>query len=183
MKRLVDGCALTDDPVEIHLIQQYSRLNSQNKRLISQIRKTGAWTQSKAIDSWKPFDFYNLFCVLYENKFGVGYGGKGSTVRAWKRIEAFIKENDITNADYKLFIEGAFVRKFTSANKPTIGSIISPSLYKFINGKHARAVTATDLHTLDKQLEREDVDRQALYKEKGVRASMTVGELSRRLQS
>jgi len=51
--------ALTDDPVEIHILKFFDRVLNQNKRLKSHIEKTGAWTSIKDIETWKPYDFYN----------------------------------------------------------------------------------------------------------------------------
>lgn len=181
MKSLILGVALTDDPVEIHIIKYLDKLVKQNKRLKSHIEKTGEWVPDKNIQDWKPFDFYNYFRLLYRNKYMTEFPGSGDLVRQYSRIEAFMKTNKVSNEDFKKFMDSAFARRFNSVNKPTIGAITSKTLYKFIMQRNVRNTTPQDLIKLDCVLEKEQEESQDLWKEKGIASGMTVGDVLERM--
>lgn len=182
-KVLVLGVALTDDPVEIHIIKFFDRLLNQNKRLTGQIKKTGAWTGIKDIATWKPYDFYNYFCNLYSDKFGREFRLHGNVTREYKRISSFMKQNKIDNPTYKDFMERAFSRRFNAVNLPSIGSVCSPSLFSFLMKKSARSATPLDLMTLDNQMERENEKYEEKSKAHGLEPVMTVGKMLERLNA
>lgn len=177
MKNLILGVALTDDPVEIHIIQHVDKLIKQNKRLKAHISKTGEWVPDKNLADWKPFDFYNYFRLLYRNKYMTEFPGAGDLVRQYRRIESFMKTNDISNEEFKKFMDDAFARRFNSVNKPTIGSLTSKTLYKFIMLKNVRNTTPQDLIKLDQQLEKEQEESRDLWHEKGLESGMTIGDV------
>lgn len=176
-KKSILGVVITDDPVEVHIATYLSDLIKQNKRLKDHVSKTGSWVEHKDIKTWKPFDFYNFFTSLYRNKYNKEFRDTGSIVRQYQRIEAFMKSNDISNEEYKKFIEEAFVRRFNSVNKPSIGAITSPTLYKFITRKAARKTTPEDLLKLDQKMAAIEEQSEDVWRESGVTSGMTVGEV------
>jgi len=182
MKRLILGVALTDDPVEVHIIQYIDKLIKQHKRLQSHIAKTGEWVADKEdLSTWKPFDFYNYFLLLYREKYKEEFPAQGSSFREYQRIEAFITTNKISKKDYKTFMELAFSRRFNAVNKPSIGSITSATLYEFIMFKNVRNTTPKDLITLDRQLEAEQEESRDLWNASGIKSGMTIGEVLERM--
>ena len=176
-KKSILGVAITDDPVEVHIVRYLSDLIKQNKRLKDHVSKTGSWVEHKDIESWKPFDFYNFFTTLYQNKYNKEYPDRGSIVRQYQRIESFMKSNEITNEEYKKFIEEAFVRRFNSVNKPSIAAITSPTLYKFITRKSARKTTPEDLLKLDQKMASLEEESEDAWRDAGITSGMTVGEV------
>lgn len=183
MKSLILGVALTDDPVEIHIIQHIDKLMKQNKRLKNHISKTSEWVPDKNIQDWKPFDFYNYFRLLYRNKYMVEFADHGDVVRQYSRIEAFMKTNNIPNEEFKRFMDEAFARRFNSVNKPNVGSLTSKTLYRFIMCKNVRNTTPQDLIKLDQKLEKEQEESRDLWDKKGIESGMTVGDVLERMDN
>jgi hypothetical protein len=149
------GVALTDDPIELHILNQLGKLRQQNTRLKAHIEKTAAWTHLKEIDSWKPYDFYNYFCAKYQEKYKREFRLSGSIVRAYDRIEAFVKKNKLSNDTYKTFIDLAFSRYFNVVIKPVLGNLCSPSLFERLMGIASTPSTTEDLFALDQVISNE----------------------------
>jgi hypothetical protein len=149
------GVAVTEDPVEIHILEHIDKLRQQNKRLKEHIDRTGVGIHIKDVDEWKPFDFYKYFCVLYRNKYNREYKQHGSVVLTYQKIEAFKLVNKIENANYKEFIERAFSHHFNAVTVPVIGNMCSARLFTFLMHKKARLAGRDDLHSLDMEILKE----------------------------
>jgi len=124
-----------DDIVERHIISYLKNLKEQNLRLKAYIEKSGLWSTIKDIEEWKPYDFFHYFCSSYRKKYRKEYKISGSIVRGYQRIEQFLDAHDISNQEYKSFIDKAFARYFTEYKKPMIGSICSFKLFNKLMSK------------------------------------------------
>jgi hypothetical protein len=180
-KKLILGVALTEDPVEEHIIRHLGKLVNQNKQLKEQIKRTKNWVEDKPIKSWVPFDFYHFFCKLYESKFGEPFIQKGNLFHWYEKIETFILANKIQNEDYKTFIEKAFVI-FNSLSKPSVGSICNAKLYSTIMKTSAREILPKDFHDLDIQLARENEKIKREQEKYGITPGMTLRDIKRRME-
>lgn len=166
----------TTDPIEIHILVVLSKLLKQNIRYKEMLKKTKGWTELKEISSWKPFDFYNYFCVKYSEKYNKEYRIRGSLVRAYKRIEAFIQEMKISNSEYQDFIDLAFSRYFNKVVTPVLGHICSSSLYyRLVDGSVKKKPTRDDLFELDSSIAKESEKFQEELKEEGIVYDMGEG--------
>ena len=154
-KDFYSGVAVTEDPIELHILNQLGKLKQQNVRLKAHIDKTAAWTSLKEIDAWKPYDFYNYFCAKYQEKYKREFRLSGSIVRAYDRIEVFIKTNHLSNATYKSFIDLAFSRYFNVVITPVLGNLCSPSLFERLLGTDLVPNNTKDLFALDQVISRE----------------------------
>lgn len=152
----LDRSLVGTDPVEKHILLQLERLRQQNTRMRLSVDKSRRWESLKDMSAWKPFDFYNYFCHLYQEKYNKIYRGQGNLVRAYQTIEAFVRKNKITNADYRSFVETAFARHFNFSIIPTVGNICSPSLYAHLMGVKTQKTTVKDLQDLDVRLAKEN---------------------------
>jgi hypothetical protein len=164
----------TEDPVELHIIEQLQRLQYQNKRLLEHIDQTNTWTQLKKVEEWKPFDFYHYFCNKYSEICRKQYKAEQNLTRVYRRIEEFIKINKIANKEYKLFIDRAFERFFNAVNAPHVGHICSPNLFSHLMRRPARITNQSEYFKLDQQLELENeqfekyVQKNGLYEHRAV---------------
>jgi len=107
----------------------------------------------------------------------------GNITREYKRIDVFVKENEIEKAVYKEFMERAFSRRFNAVNLPTIGSICSPSLFTFLMNKSARSTTPTDLMSLDNQMEREAAKYEKKSRDHELEPVMTIGKMLEKMHA
>jgi hypothetical protein len=130
----VDAALIVDDPVERHLVEHLQHLKYQNKRLKTNIDKTVAWPEMKQVDMWKPFDFYNYFCLKFKTRYGREYHATGNIVLVYNNIERFYLENNIEKAAYKDFIDRAFEKYFNKVNSPRVASVCSIDLYQHLMG-------------------------------------------------
>lgn len=149
------GVAVTTDPVEQHIVKQLQKLRYQNKRLKGHLEKSGAWAHLKKVSKWNPSDFFHYFCNRYHKKYRAQYKESGNIVRAYQRIESFTAANDLSNKEYKEFIDKAFDSYFNNVNRPRIANICSPSLFKHLMGKSARQAKPSDYMSLEQKLARE----------------------------
>jgi hypothetical protein len=162
---MINGVLASDDPVERSIVRYLYKLTHQNKRLKDHIEKTGAWAHMKAVDTWRPFDFYHYFCAKYQEKYRREYRQAGNIVRAYQRIEAFRLGNHISKKQYKAFIEMAFERYFNNINMPTIAYICSPKLFEHLMGEEAHYATPQEYHNLDQALAKENEKFEAYVNE------------------
>ena len=146
----------TDDPVEKHIYLHYCELKKKNERYHDHIEKTASWVTIKSPDTWKPYDFYNYFEHKYKAKYEKAMRKKGSKAVIYKRIETFMKENNISNNDYKEFLDRCFSRYFNQIILPQIGNIVSPSLYDRMMGEASRKKTSRELIELDEMISSEN---------------------------
>lgn len=180
-KKLILGAALTDDPVEEHIIRHLGKMLNQNKQLQEQIRKTKVWVADKPVANWVPFDFFHYFCTLYETKFGEPFNQKGRLVHAYEKIEAFIRKNKISNEEYKQFLDRAF-SVFTSLSRPSIGSICNPGLYNKLMRASTKEATVHDLNDLDIQLQKENERIKKDEEKYGIVPGMRLKDLYKRME-
>jgi len=152
---LINGALATDDPVEWHIMQQLQKLRYKNMRLLKHLKQSGDWAALKKVEEWKPYDFFQYFCNLYQEKYRTEYNQNGNIVRAYQRIEAFINGNGIGNKAYKEFIDKAFKMYFTNVNRPKVANICSPSLFRYMTDKYAKLTTTQDFYSLDQKIARE----------------------------
>jgi hypothetical protein len=120
------------------------------------VAKSGLWANLKEIGSWKPYDFYHYFTSCYRQKYRVEYEDGNSMVRAYQDMETFQKLNNISNAEYKRFIDLAFSRHFNAINIPVAGHMCNKDLYQKLIGQTVRQVRAKDWFSLDARLDREN---------------------------
>ena len=143
------------DPVEEHISRELLKLKIQNQRYKSHIEKTAGWIHIKDIKGWKSYDFYHYFCYKFREKYKKEFALTGSIARAYNRLEAFIKTNGIENSEYKDFIDLSFSRYFNMVIQPSLGNVVSPSLYEKLMGRKAKATKVEDLFELDQLIEEE----------------------------
>jgi hypothetical protein len=151
----LSGILLVSDPVETHIMEHLSKLQSQNERYLQHIQKTSKWVNIKDISVWKPYDFYHYFTNKYEDKYGVGFKLKGNITTVYRRIEKFVFDHELKNEDYKNFIDVAFSSYFNSITKPVIGTLCSESLFEHLMGGITKRNTSKDLLDLDTIIEEE----------------------------
>jgi hypothetical protein len=144
-----------DDPIELFIFSELEKLREQNKRLRAYVEKSGMWSDLKDIKDWKPYDFLFYFCKLYQEKYRVEYKIGGNIVTAYQKIETFMEVNDLTNEEYRDFVEIAFARHFNESTKPTIGSLCSPTLYKKVMGYGVKDATNKNWFDLQNQIKQE----------------------------
>jgi hypothetical protein len=147
--------ATTTDPIELHILHHLDHLRQQNLRLRTYVQKAGIWADLKDTKTWKPFHFLHYFCNLYEQKYKRGYRIEGNMVKAYQRIELFMKKNKIPNEEYREFIELAFARYFTPTNVPILASICSASLYNHLMTRRVRPIKSDDWYDLDMLMKQE----------------------------
>lgn len=150
------GSVTTKDPIELHIIDQLVNEKKKNERLMSHVEKTGSWFSLKKVQAWKPYDFYHYFCSKYNQRYKKEYKLRGSIIVCYSRIESFMLANDISNVEYKEFIDKAFSIYFNAICIPEVASICSPSLYAHMSHKRARSATSKDLFDLDKAIAKEN---------------------------
>lgn len=131
---VVDNTAVTQDPIEVHIIRHIKKLQTQNSRMHSQIQKAGAWLNVKDVNKWTSYDFYNYFCIKYAEKYNKEYRNMGNLTKSYAKIDDFIAKNGIDNADYRDFIDIAFSRYFNAVTIPLLGNICSLTLFKQLCG-------------------------------------------------
>jgi hypothetical protein len=163
----IQNLILSDDPIDLHIIDQLQKAKHQNKRYKDQIKKSGNWTHLKDINDWKPYDFYNYFCIKYNEMYKKEYRLSGNVVRAYNKIESFIRTNHIENDEYKEFIDLLFSRYFNRVFVAMVGNICSPTLYNKYMGQKTKKATTEDLFNLDQQIEKENEAFVKSIKEKG----------------
>ena len=148
--------ATTEDPVEVHILNALEKARKRNKKLTRYLAKPETKVNMKGIEDWKSHDFYNYFCSIFREYYKKEYRVSGSLVHAYHRIEAFLRKNNLTNAEYKKFLDVAFSRYFNISKPPTIGAVVSPELVKLLLGKGAMELsTMQDLLTVDARIEKE----------------------------
>jgi hypothetical protein len=148
--------ALTDDPIELHILEQLERLKQQNIRYKEHISKTASSILLKKVSAWKSFDFYNYFCKKYFDNYRVEFRSSGSVVRHYHRIEKFMLEHRISNENYKAFIDISFSRYFNEIVRPVIGNLFSISLYKkMVTNDNTYTDEPDDLYILDQVIAKE----------------------------
>lgn len=143
------------DPVEKHIIQELKKLRHSKSQLKKHIQSTRSWSKRKQIQDWQPYDFYSYFEYKYKDLYGSEYNGNVDTVRAYERMEKFKDAYNISNEDYKLFIDIAFNRYFNFFNHPSVSSIFSLELYNTLMGKNIK-MSKKKYEKLDKDLEEEE---------------------------
>jgi hypothetical protein len=166
----------TNDPVEIHILEQLQKLQYQNKRLLEHIGQTNTWSKLKKTEEWKPYDFYHYFCTRYSEICRKQYHPEQNLTRVYQRIEEFVHINKITNKEYKQFIDSAFERYFNAVNTPHVGHICSANLFAHLMRRPVR-VTQTDYFKLDQQLELENDQFEKYVREKGLYEYRTAAKL------
>ena len=161
--RSVIAVAQTSDPIEIHILKTLDKLRQQNKRYKMYIEKSGVWAHLVKTSDWKPYHFYHYFCNMFQQKYKREYKDSGNIVRAYQRIELFMKSNHITKEEYKEFIDTAFARFFDNNKVPVIGSICSSTLFNHLMLKETREVSRDDWVDIDVVLaeENEEFERYA----------------------
>lgn len=146
----------TEDLVERHIYNYYCEIRKKNERYHDHIEKTASWVSIKNQDSWKPYDFYNYFECKYRDKYGKEMRKRGSKAVIYNRIENFMKENGISNEDYKEFLDRCFSRYFNQIITPQLGNIVSPSLYDRMMGPASRRLTSEELLDIDEMVSKEN---------------------------
>jgi len=161
---LVDvlGVALTDDPVEEHILLYLDGLKSKNERFKKYIKSSGAWAIVRNISLWKPYDFLNYFCNLYQRKYRREYKLSGNIVRTCQRIEEFMLGNKISGDEFKEFIDLAFTRFFTEHKPPVIGSICSAKLFNSIMIRNVKNIKRDTWFEVEQSLERDNEEFERL---------------------
>jgi hypothetical protein len=152
------GLVATNDPVELHILYQFEKLMHQNTRLKNYVQKSGAWAELKEIPKWKPFDFLQYFCNLYHEKYKKSYRISGNIVRAYQKIELFLRLNKIPNEEFKEFIDTAFTRHFSDSDSPVLGSICSATLYNHLMTRRVKHIKSDDWFKLDQTIQEESED-------------------------
>lgn len=147
-KKLQLNGVVTEDPIEREIMLYLHKLILQNKRFKEYIEKTGAWTHIKDVNSWKSFDFLNYFKVKHREKYNKEYRVVGSVVRAYIRIEKFMQECGLSNAEYKEFIDLAYSRYFNAVVMPMLGNVCSKHLFERLMGRKVR-LSSEELFELD----------------------------------
>lgn len=160
--------SVTDDPIEIHLLNYLEKLQQQNIRLKAHIDKTASWTHLKEVTAWKPYDFYHYFCSKYQEKYKKEFRLTGSIVRAYNRIEAFIREHKLDAVNYREFIDLAFSRYFNIVVVPVIGNICSISLYERLMGVVKRPETTEEMFKLEEVIALESASFEEEIEEEGI---------------
>jgi len=152
----MDGM-ITNDPVEIHIYNEFMSLRATNERLRRYVDQSGKSAELKDINIWKPYDFLKYFCKLYYDKYKKEYNVKGNVVRAYNKISMFMGENHINNQSFKDFIEYAFNRYFTDARVPVLGNVCSAKLYNRLMVASAKDASRVDKFSLDEALKNESL--------------------------
>lgn len=161
------GLVATNDPVELYILYQLEKLIHQNTRLRNYVQKSGAWAELKEIPKWKPYDFLQYFCNLYQSKFKKSCRVAGNIVRAYQKIELFLKVNKIPNEEFKKFIDLAFARHFSKVQMPVLGSICSATLYNHLMTRRVRHVESDDWFKLDQTIKQESEDFEKYIEDEG----------------
>jgi len=145
----------TDDPIELCIIAKLNEIKKQNVRLKSYIEKSGYWAELKEVCEWKPFDFLHYFCNQYQKKYKKEYRVLGNIVKAYQKIEGFVKQYGITNQDYKQFVDTSFSRYFSDAFVPSLGTICSATFYTKVTNKRISYTVDTDPTMIESKMHRE----------------------------
>lgn len=145
----------TKDPIEKHILSILFKLKQQNIRLKEHITKSGGWLDLKDVSVWKGFDFYNYFLKKYKEKYGSDYRQRGNSVKAYDRISKFLKENSISNEEYRDFIDLSFSRYFTTAVLPVLGNLCSVSLFSKLMRVDKKRRTQDEFYELDQKIQDE----------------------------
>jgi len=168
-KLLNTQVAVTKDPIEIHILNALERAKARNRKLFKYMAKPETKSNLKHIEDWKSSDFYNYFCALFQEHYKKEYRLSGSLVRAYQRIESFLHMNNLSNKQYKRFIDIAFSRFFKISNMPAIGSIVNADLLGVALGlKNVKNATPQDLLDLEYRIEKENEEVEAYLQGNGL---------------
>lgn len=146
----------TNDPIEIHVYNEFIRIKSINTRIKQYVDKSGGWCELKNMDDWKPYDFVKYFCKLYVDKYRQEYKVNGSIVRVYNRISVFKEVNHIANREYREFYDLSFNRHFNEMVIPSIGNMCNADFYNKVMGKKVKQSSNMDWKSLDIMLKREN---------------------------